>query len=57
MDPRIRAIIANLKMLDEKFERLEDRVGVLEENTCTNESRLEDLERWQEKADDKLDEY
>jgi hypothetical protein len=30
-------------------------VAVLEENTCTWDNRLEQLEEWQDKVDDKLD--
>ena len=57
MDPRVRALIANLKELQHKYDRLEDRVSVMEENTCNHESRLEDCEKAIEKLEDEVDEY
>ena len=47
----VKARVAILEMRTE----LVDRVSVLEDRTCAHESRLEDLETWQEKADDKLE--
>jgi hypothetical protein len=45
-------------MLEQKWSALEDRVGVLEDMTCTNANRLEEMEEWQVKVDDIIeDEY
>ena len=38
-----------------KWTRLEDRVDVIEERTCVNFNRLDEVEEWQEKVDDKLE--
>jgi hypothetical protein len=35
--------------------RLEDRIRVLEERTASHECRLEDIEEWRDKVDDKLE--
>ena len=43
-----------LRVFD-KLVAIEGRVSVLEERTCAHESRLEDLETWQDKVDDKLE--
>lgn len=45
-----------LDSLEVLWAALEDRVAVLEENTCTWDNRLEELEEWQEKVDDQIDE-
>ena len=47
--------ISKLRWLTTKVKDLEDRITVLEERTCSHESRLEDLETWQDKVDDKLE--
>lgn len=52
---RIAAILTWLGDLELRQRRIEDRVGVLEDNTCSHESRLEDLEQWQEQVKDKQD--
>lgn len=57
MDNSLATFVHQLLDLEIKFRNLEDRVSVMEERTCDHESRLEDLERWQEKAQDQLDEY
>jgi hypothetical protein len=36
---------------------LEETVDVVQERTCTNFNSIEELESWQEKVDDKLDDY
>lgn len=54
---RLAGILRRLLLLEDKLKSLEERVSVMEENTCDHESRLEDLETWQEKVDDELDEY
>jgi glycyl-tRNA synthetase beta subunit len=48
-------ILARLSRLEAELTGLYDRVAVLEENTCTWDNRLEQLEEWQEQTDDKLD--
>jgi hypothetical protein len=45
------------RALEKLFGKLDERVCVIEENTCNHESRLEDLEKWQEKVDDQIDGY
>jgi len=45
------------RALEKRFGKLDERVCVIEENTCNHESRLEDLEKWQEKVDDQIDGY
>ena len=54
MDPRFEAIIKSLKFT---IDNLNDRIAVIEENTCNHESRLEDLEKAVEKLEDEVDEY
>ena len=48
-------ILAEIEILEMKWTALEDRVDVLEEVTCENRNRVEDLEEWQEEIDDQLD--
>jgi hypothetical protein len=48
-------IFARLATLEREVTELCDRVSVLETCTQTYENRLEQLEEWQEQADDKLD--
>lgn len=55
MDSPFKRIMAHIEKLEQLWTALEDRVGVLEENTTNHESRLEDLEEWQEEVDDTLD--
>ena len=50
-------MIADIADLFIRFGNIEDRVSVLEEVTAPHESRLEDLEVWQEKVDDNLERY
>jgi len=57
MDSRLRAMIANIMANTEKYELLEERIAVIEENTCDHESRLEDLEKAVEELMDKIDDY
>ena len=45
------------RALEKRFGKLDERVKVIEDNTCNHESRLEDLEKWQEKVDDQIDGY
>ena len=52
---RLAGIIRRLLELERKFDKLEDRVGVLEDNTTSWDCRIEDLEEWQEKVDGHLD--
>jgi len=47
--------IARLTTLENELTKLCDRVAVLEENTCTWDNRIEQLEEWQDQTDDKLD--
>ena len=56
MNELLKALVIKLSWLEEKLLRLEERVDVLDENTCTFSNRLEELEDWQVEADDKLDE-
>lgn len=44
--------LAELYQLIKDLHELAERVEVLEERTCSHESRLEDLENWQEQIDD-----
>ena len=55
MDSRLRAMIANI--MANTYELLEERLAVIEENTCDHESRLEDLEKAVEELMDKIDDY
>lgn len=48
-------VSVKLGQLLAKVTALEDRIAVLEDCTQNYQSRLEDLETWQEKVDDKLD--
>ena len=48
-------IFSRLHTLEEELTKLADRVSVLEDRTCSHESRVEDLETWQDKVDDKLE--
>jgi len=50
-------MIADVADMFIRFGDIEDRVSVLEEVTAPHESRLEDLELWQEKVDDNLERY
>ena len=45
--------LAPLYQLIKELRELAERVEVLEERTCSHESRLEDLEKWQSEIDDK----
>ena len=57
-DPIVCQILNRLAVLEQLWTALEDRVGVLEDMTCTNANRLEELEEWQVKVDDIIeDEY
>ena len=56
MNELLKALVIKLSWLEGKLLRLEERVDVLDENTCTFSNRLEELEDWQVEADDKLDE-
>jgi len=50
-------MIADIADLFIRFGNVEDRVSVLEDVTAPHESRLEDLEVWQEKVKDDLERY
>lgn len=52
---RLAGFIRRILELESKFDRLADRVSVLEVNTTSWDCRIEDLEDWQEKVDDHLD--
>lgn len=41
--------------LEVRWRELEDKVDVMHECTGTYGSRLEDMEKWQEKVEDRLD--
>lgn len=41
--------------LDAALREIKDRVSVVEERTQNHESRLEDLEKWRDEVDDRLD--
>ena len=49
------ALFGKLEALETLWSVLSDRVAILEEVTCNHESRLEDVEDWQEKVEDHLD--
>ena len=51
-DPVLHRILNRLAKIEQLWTALEDRVGVLEDMTCTNANRLEELEEWQNKIDD-----
>jgi hypothetical protein len=55
MADSIRHIRKLLECLEQKWTVLEDRVEVLEEQTCTNANRLDELEECQEKLEDLLE--
>ena len=55
-DPVVCRILNRLAMLEQKWSALEDRVAVMEENTSVWDCRLEELEEWQVKVDDIIDE-
>ena len=55
MDKLLARILHQLECLEMKWTRLEDRVDVIEERTCANFNRLDEVEEWQEKVDDKLE--
>jgi uncharacterized coiled-coil protein SlyX len=64
MGSHLQAIIARFLDIEQKFEylerrvsKLEETVDVVQERTCTNFNSIEELESWQEKVDDKLDDY
>ena len=64
MGSHLQAIIARFLDIEQKFEhlekrvsKLEDTVDVIQERSCTNFSSIEDLEAWQEKVDDIIEEY
>lgn len=47
--------ISKLRWLTTKVKNLKDRITVLDELTCSHENRLEQLEEWQDKIDDRLE--
>jgi archaellum component FlaC len=49
-------LLARMATLENELTKLDDRVAVLEDCTQNYQSRLEDLETWQDKVDDRLDE-
>jgi hypothetical protein len=59
MDPQemLATFLARLEAMEQLWSALEDRVGVLEENTTSWDCRIEELEEWQKKVDDIIDEY
>ena len=48
-------LLARLATLEDELTKLDDRVSVMETCTQDYQSRLEDLETWQDKVDDKLE--
>ena len=52
-------ILASLKYevmcLRQELDGIKDRLSVVEEQSCENRNRLEDLEEWQEQTDERLD--
>lgn len=55
-DPRTLCnLLARMATLEDELTKLADRVSVIETCTQNYQSRLEDLETWQEKVDDKLE--
>ena len=55
MDSLIARLIAEIEILEMKWAALEDRVAVMEEITTDHESRLEDLEEWQDEIDETME--
>lgn len=53
--PTVQSLEAELKLLEAEITDVKDRLLVLEERTGAHESRLEDLEEWKDKVDDKQD--
>ena len=47
--------LAKLRSVDTRLKYLEDRISVIETCTQDYQSRLEELETWQDKVDDKLE--
>ena len=45
-----------LHKIYEKLIDIDGRITSLEEHTCENRNRIEDLEEWQEQTDERLDE-
>ena len=41
--------------LRKELDNIKDRLSVVEEQSCENRNRLEDLEEWQEQTDERLD--
>ena len=54
---RLHDIEDKLIALERRVDELCDTVDVMQERTCDHESRLEDIETWQETVEDELDEY
>jgi hypothetical protein len=54
-DCSLELIMAEIRALKVYIANLRDRVSVLETNTASWDCRIEDLEDWQEKAEDHLD--
>jgi hypothetical protein len=54
---RLRVAENQITMLEKRVSRLEGETDVIQERTCEHENRLEDLETWQEKVDDIIEEY
>ena len=48
-------LLQQLREVSTRLDKLEDRVDIVEERGICHENRLEELEEWQEKTDDKLD--
>lgn len=54
---RLRDIADKLIALEKRVSKLDDTVDVVHERTCDHESRLKDLEEWQEEVQDEFDAY
>jgi proteasome assembly chaperone (PAC2) family protein len=52
---QIITILAKISALNIRMNAIDDRVKVLEHCTQSHEGRLEDLEGWKDKLDDKLE--
>lgn len=55
MDKPLLSLLRRLELIEQLWVALDDRVSVLEEVTCTNANRLDDLEECQERLEDLID--
>jgi predicted nuclease with TOPRIM domain len=54
---RLRVLENELTLLEGRVSKLEGEADVLTERTCEHENRLEELEEWQIKVDDIIENY